>query len=190
MQKAKLTAVALLLSFNSQANDINSFVKQSSTKYNVPENLVHSVIKAESGYNTKAISPVGAGGLMQLMPDTARRFGVSNRFDAKQNIDGGTHYLRVLLDMFDGDTKLAVAGYNAGEGSVIKYGYKIPPYRETQEYVKKVIANVSIQQSFRKEMLTFDKSVKGVKANKKPLNIAAWKALCNFYTPGNCEVVK
>ena len=139
-KQAKLCLVVALISFNAVARDINSMVKESAQKYNVPENLVHSVIKAESGYNQNAISPVGAGGLMQLMPDTAKRFGVSNRFDARQNIDGGTHYLRVLLDMFDGDTKLAVAGYNAGEGAVIKYGYKIPPYRETQDYVKKVIA--------------------------------------------------
>ncbi len=117
----------------------SAYVAQSARKYNVDERLVHAVILAESAYNPNARSPVGAVGLMQLMPATARRFGVTNRRDPKQSIDGGTHYLKILLRMFN-STKLAVAGYNAGEGAVLKYNRTVPPYRETRNYVKKVLA--------------------------------------------------
>jgi len=101
--------------------------------------LVHAVITAESGYNPRAISRAGAQGLMQLMPETAKRYAVKDAFDPQQNIRGGTRYLRDLLDMFDNDIQLAVAAYNAGENAVIRHGKKIPPYRETQAYVPKVM---------------------------------------------------
>jgi soluble lytic murein transglycosylase-like protein len=101
--------------------------------------LVHAVITAESGYNPTAESRTGAQGLMQLMPGTAERYAVKDAFDPVQNIRGGTRYLRNLLDMFDNDVKLAVAAYNAGENAVIRHGKKIPPYRETQAYVPKVL---------------------------------------------------
>jgi len=101
--------------------------------------LVHAVITAESGYNPAAISRTGAQGLMQLMPGTARRYAVKDAFDPKQNIRGGTRYLRDLLDMFDNNIELALAAYNAGENAVIRHGRKIPPYRETQAYVPKVM---------------------------------------------------
>jgi soluble lytic murein transglycosylase-like protein len=92
----------------------------------------------ESTFKQRAISPKGARGLMQLMPDTARRMGVANIYDAKQNIEGGVKYMRFLLDMFGGDVNLALAGYNAGENAVMKYGNQIPPYRETLEYVRRI----------------------------------------------------
>jgi soluble lytic murein transglycosylase-like protein len=101
--------------------------------------LVHAVITAESGYNPAALSRAGAQGLMQLMPGTAKRYAVKDAFDPKQNIIGGTRYLRDLLDMFDNNIELAVAAYNAGENAVIRHGNKIPPYRETQAYVPKVL---------------------------------------------------
>ena len=101
--------------------------------------LVHAVITAESGYNPRAVSRAGAQGIMQLMPDTARRFGVQNSFDATQNIHGGVKYLRELLTMFNGNRELALAAYNAGENAVIRAGNRIPPYAETQNYVPKVI---------------------------------------------------
>ena len=101
--------------------------------------LVHAVITAESGYNPRAVSRTGAQGLMQLMPGTAKRYAVKDSFDPKQNIRGGTRYLRDLLVMFDNNVELAVAAYNAGENAVIRYGRKIPPYRETQAYVPKVM---------------------------------------------------
>ena len=101
--------------------------------------LIHAVISAESGYNHLARSPKGAKGLMQLMPATAERYGVDNPLDPKQNIYGGSAYLRDLLTMFGNDMKLAIAAYNAGEGAVMQHG-RIPPYRETVEYVPKVLS--------------------------------------------------
>ena len=101
--------------------------------------LVHAVIRAESGYNENAISPKGAVGLMQLIPATAQRYGVTNSYDPTQNISGGTRYLRDLLKMFDGNVELALAGYNAGENAVIRAGNRIPPYAETMAYVPKVL---------------------------------------------------
>jgi len=98
--------------------------------------LIHSVIQVESNYNPFALSPKGAEGLMQLIPGTARRFGVDNSFDPKQNIDAGVRYLKYLQDMFE-DDRLTLAAYNAGEGAVVKHQW-IPPYRETQEYVRRV----------------------------------------------------
>jgi soluble lytic murein transglycosylase-like protein len=102
--------------------------------------LIHAVVRAESGYNPKAVSPKGAGGLMQLMPATAKRYGVQDRFDPEQNLMGGSRYLKDLLILFNNDLKLAIAAYNAGEGAVMRYGNKIPPFAETQNYVPKVLA--------------------------------------------------
>jgi soluble lytic murein transglycosylase-like protein len=101
--------------------------------------LVHAVISAESGYNPNAVSRKGASGLMQLMPDTARRYGVQNIFDPVENVHGGVRYLKDLLAMFNGNIELALAGYNAGENAVIRAGNRIPPYAETVAYVPKVI---------------------------------------------------
>lgn len=101
--------------------------------------LLHAVIAVESGYNSTALSPKGATGLMQLMPETGKRYGVSNLLDPAQNIMGGARYLRDLMRLFKNDMSLVLAAYNAGEGAVIKHGYKIPPYRETMLYVPKVL---------------------------------------------------
>jgi soluble lytic murein transglycosylase-like protein len=94
----------------------------------------------ESSFKLKATSNKGASGLMQLMPATARRLGVTNIYEPKQNIEGGVKYMRMLLDMFGQDVNLALAGYNAGEGAVMKYGNTIPPYNETREYVRRISA--------------------------------------------------
>jgi len=110
-----------------------------SKTHNVESALVHAVITAESGYNPGAVSRVGARGLMQLMPDTARRFGVQNIMDPTENIQGGVKYLRELLTMFNGNKELAVAAYNAGENAVIRHGNRVPPYAETVSYVPKVL---------------------------------------------------
>jgi len=106
----------------------------------LPPSLLHAVIAVESGYNPRAVSKAGAKGLMQLMPETGSRFGARDLFDATQNVRAGAQYLKWLLGTFDGDMALALAGYNAGENAVMRYGNKIPPYRETQEYVPKVLA--------------------------------------------------
>lgn len=119
--------------------EVNHYVHKAAVKYGVDEKLVHAVIKTESTYRKAAVSNKGAVGLMQLMPATASRFGVSDRLDEKQNIDGGVKFLKFLLDTFK-DTKLAVAGYNAGEHAVMRHKNKIPPYPETQNYVGLVMA--------------------------------------------------
>lgn len=119
--------------------EINHYVHAAAKKYGVDEKLVHAVIKTESTYRKSAVSNKGAVGLMQLMPATASRFGVENRLDERQNIDGGVKFLKFLLDTFK-DTKLAVAGYNAGEHAVMRHKNKIPPYPETRNYVGLVMA--------------------------------------------------
>jgi len=100
--------------------------------------LVHAVIGAESGYDPRAVSAKGAAGLMQLMPETARRYGVADRFAVDQNLDAGTRYLRDLLAHFAGNRRLALAAYNAGEDAVARAGFRVPPIPETQDYVERV----------------------------------------------------
>jgi soluble lytic murein transglycosylase-like protein len=114
-------------------------IETAARNHGVETALVHAVITAESGYNPMAVSRAGAQGIMQLMPGTARRFGVQNSFDPAQNISGGVKYLRELLTMFNGNKELAVAAYNAGENAVIRAGNRIPPYAETTHYVPKVL---------------------------------------------------
>ena len=117
-----------------------NLVEAASRAHGVDADLVHAVIFAESAYDARAVSAAGASGLMQLMPETAARYGVKNRMDPSQNILGGARYLGDLLRLFHNNMHLAIAAYNAGEGSVLKYGRKIPPYPETVAYVPKVLA--------------------------------------------------
>jgi soluble lytic murein transglycosylase-like protein len=117
---------------------IDSYIVEAGVRNGVDPVLIYATMHQESSFKQRALSPKGASGLMQLMPGTARRFGVTNIFDPRQNIEGGARYMRFLLDSFDGDVELALAGYNAGEGAVLKYGRRIPPYRETQEYVRRI----------------------------------------------------
>src|ERR1044072_3719175 len=135
---AEMTASKSLDGFTTGDPKIDSFIVESGARNGVDPVLIYSIMHQESSFKRGAISPKGARGLMQLMPGTAARFGVTNIFDPRQNIEGGTRYMRFLLDTFDGDVSLALAGYNAGEGAVLKYGRRIPPYRETQEYVRKI----------------------------------------------------
>mgnify|MGYP006291823431 FL=1 len=114
-------------------------IAAAATRHGVDPSLVHAVIRAESAYRPRAQSHAGACGLMQLMPATAKRFGVRDIWDPEQNIEGGVAYLRFLQDLFAGDIRLALAAYNAGEGAVAKYGNRIPPYRETRAYVRRVL---------------------------------------------------
>lgn len=119
-------------------NEYTPYIQAAATRYRLPEALLHAVIKVESNYNPSAVSPKGATGLMQLMPETGKRYGVTELTDPQSNIDGGAKYLRFLLDLFNQDLSLALAGYNAGENAVKRYNNSIPPYTETQDYVRKV----------------------------------------------------
>ena len=117
---------------------IDALIVDSGRRNSVDPLLLYSIMHQESTFKPRAMSHKGARGLMQLMPGTAARFGVTSIWDPKQNIEGGTRYMRWLLDKFDGNVNLALAGYNAGEGAVMKYGNRIPPYSETQEYVRRI----------------------------------------------------
>ena len=125
--------------FLENRRQLSPLIRRQASQLKVDPALVLAVIHAESFYDKNAVSRAGAVGLMQLMPKTAERFGVSNRNDALQNIRGGVLYLRHLLKLFDYDIRLVLAAYNAGESAVAKYGNQIPPYPETQQYVKKVV---------------------------------------------------
>ena len=119
--------------------DLDWIIYRAGDRQGVDPRFIHAVIKQESRYNPKAVSGVGAQGLMQMMPATAKRFGLKDPFDPAANVEAGTKYLKFLLKRFKGDVSLALAGYNAGEGSVDKYN-GVPPYGETQNYVKKIEA--------------------------------------------------
>jgi soluble lytic murein transglycosylase-like protein len=114
-------------------------VDEVSRAHGLESALLHAVISVESRYNPKAVSGKGAAGLMQLMPQTAQRYGVADAFDPRQNLNGGARYLKDLLRRFDNDMSLALAAYNAGENAVARYGNRIPPYRETLQYVPRVL---------------------------------------------------
>ena len=124
--------------------EVDNFIVESGKRNSVDPLLLYSIMHQESSFKPRAMSYKGARGLMQLMPFTASRFGVTNIWDPKQNIEGGARYMRFLLDLFSGDVRLALAGYNAGEGAVMKYGNQVPPYSETKEYVRRIGARYSM----------------------------------------------
>jgi soluble lytic murein transglycosylase-like protein len=137
----RLTSMPLnpsLGGFTTGDADIDGFIVESGKRNSVDPLLLYSIMHQESSFKPRAMSYKGARGLMQLMPPTASRFGVTNIWDPKQNIEGGARYMRFLLDLFSGDVRLALAGYNAGEGAVMKYGNQVPPYSETREYVRRI----------------------------------------------------
>ena len=117
----------------------DAHIRQAAALYQIPEELVRAVIKVESDFDPRAVSPANARGLMQLIPETAERMMVTDIFDPRQNVFGGVRYLRVLANLFNGDLALTIAAYNAGENAVIRHG-GIPPYEETQVYVGKVLS--------------------------------------------------
>ena len=119
---------------------LDALIRQNGARYGVDPYLIFCVMEQESHFNARVVSPAGAQGLMQLMPGTGARFGVRRPFDPAENIMGGTRYLKMLLNNFGGRVDLVLAGYNAGEGAVMKYGGRVPPYRETRNYVKRISA--------------------------------------------------
>ena len=131
-------------------SQLTPLIEKTAKKLRLHPGLLHAIILVESAYNPKATSEKGAQGLMQLMPGTAERYGVTDAYDPLQNLEGGARYLKDLLAMFKYDLKLALAAYNAGEGAVKKYGNEIPPYPETQNYVIKVMGH------YRKNMLAMN----------------------------------
>lgn len=130
--------------FTTGNSAVDEFIVASGRRNSVDPLLLYAIMHQESTFKARAMSNKGARGLMQLMPGTALRFGVSNIWDPQQNIEGGTRYMRFLLDKFNGDVSLALAGYNAGEGAVMKYGYNVPPYAETREYVRRITRRYSL----------------------------------------------
>ena len=172
---------------------IDSYIVDSSKRYNVDPLLIYSQMHQESGFKKKATSYKGASGLMQLMPATAIRFGVTSIYEPKQNIDAGVKYMRWLLDKFGGDVVLALAGYNAGEGAVMKYGNQVPPYRETQEYVRRItarynsISNPNLAKTVRK--VTSTQAAKLEEKETAPLTVYEPNALAIKMPDGRMRLV-
>ncbi|MHB8908733.1 MAG: transglycosylase SLT domain-containing protein [Syntrophales bacterium] len=129
----------VIMQLKGPVTNYEDLIVKASERYHVDSALVKAVIKAESNFNHRAVSPVGARGLMQLMPATAATLQVQDSFHPGNNIDGGVRYLRYLMNLFNGNLPLVLAAYNAGENTVMRYNNRIPPYRETQTYVKRVL---------------------------------------------------
>jgi len=144
-EPAKIQVPATLAAHHISSGNsvIDALVQEAAARNGLDPCLIISVMRAESSFNRMAVSPKGASGLMQLMPETAVRFGVKNIFDPRENIIAGATYLRWLLERFGGDVRLALAGYNAGEGAVEMYGNRIPPFLETQNYVRTIYTKYS-----------------------------------------------
>lgn len=152
--------------------EVDRFIVDSGKRNSVDPLLLYSIMHQESSFKPRALSHKGARGLMQLMPGTAARFGVTNIWDPKQNIEGGARYMRFLLDLFAGDVKLALAGYNAGEGAVMKYGYQVPPYSETREYVRRIGHRYSlIRDPQSAAVLTASRDGKVAQKASEPLSV-------------------
>ena len=151
----------------------DSYIVESSRRYNIDPLLIYAQMHQESSFKLRATSHKGASGLMQLMPATARRFGVTSIYDPRQNIDAGVKYMRWLLNTFNQDVVLALAGYNAGEGAVMKYGWRVPPYRETQEYVRRITARYNMISDGRyvQSARRMNDTAKLVQKESKPLTV-------------------
>lgn len=163
----------------------DTLVEEHAQRHALRPELVRAVIQVESGFNPRALSPKGAMGLMQLMPATARELGVDNPWDPSQNIRGGTAYLRRLLNRYDGNERLALAAYNAGAGAVDRHGRVVPPYRETQDYVRKVNARAGTQAgtaepAARRPGLTIYKSIEIIDGRAVPRYASAPPASGTF----------
>ncbi len=179
--------------FTTGSIEIDAYIVDSSRRYNIDPLLIYAQMHQESSFKLKATSYKGASGLMQLMPATARRFGVTNIYDPKQNIDAGVRYMRWLLNTFGGDVVLALAGYNAGEGAVWKYGNQVPPYRETQEYVRRItsrynsISNPNYARSVK--TVSTQQAARLEQREKKPLSVYEQNALTIRTPDGRMRLV-
>ena len=170
--------------------DIDTFIVESGKRNSVDPLLLYSIMHQESSFKTRAMSNKGARGLMQLMPPTASRFGVTNIWDPKQNIEGGARYMRFLLDLFSGDVRLALAGYNAGEGAVMKYGFNVPPYSETQEYVRRIGKRYSlIRDPHAAVTLTSDQLAAVQQKQPTPLNVYERSVFMTRLPDGRLQLV-
>jgi len=179
--------------FTTGDSTIDNYIVTSSKRYKIDPLLIYAQMHQESAFKLRARSYKGASGLMQLMPATAVRFGVTDIYNPQQNIDAGVKYMRWLLDKFGGDVRLALAGYNAGEGAVMKYGNAIPPYRETQEYVRRItarygqISNPNIAQTVRN--VTTTQATKLVEKDSKPLTTYETSSLAIKLPDGRMRLV-
>ena len=179
--------------FTTGDTTIDSYITASSARYNIDPLLIYAQMHQESAFKLKATSYKGARGLMQLMPATAIRFGVTDIYNPKQNIDAGVKYMRWLLNKFGGSVELALAGYNAGEGAVMKYGNNIPPYRETQEYVRRIgarynqITNPNLAKVVRK--VSDKQAVKLEQKEAAPLTVLERSALAIRTADGRMRLV-
>lgn len=156
--------------FSTGDSDVDSHIVGASRKYSIDPLLIYAQMHQESAFKRKARSHKGASGYMQLMPATARRFGVTDIYDPEQNIYAGVKYMRWLLNKFNGDVVLALAGYNAGEGAVMKYGNNVPPYRETQEYVRRITGRYDqiSNPSYSKPVIEVNRTTAAKINNEKP----------------------
>ena len=191
--KITMAAGSNLSGFTTGDATIDSYIVTSSRRYGVDPLLIYAQMHQESGFKLRATSNKGASGLMQLMPATAVRFGVTDIYNPQQNIDAGVKYMRWLLDKFGGDVSLALAGYNAGEGAVMKFGNQIPPYRETQEYVRRImgrygsITNPNVAQTVR--AVTNTQATKLEQKENKPLTVYERGALAVKLPDGRMRLV-
>jgi soluble lytic murein transglycosylase-like protein len=132
----------VILQLKGDVTRYDELIAKASDKYRIDSTLIKAIIKAESNYNHRAVSSKGAQGLMQLMPSTAATLQVKDSFHPENNIDGGVRYLRYLMNLFNGNLPLVLAAYNAGENAVLRHNYRIPPYQETQSYVRRVLRHL------------------------------------------------
>jgi hypothetical protein len=168
----EMTAGKSLDGFSTGDSNVDAMIADSGRRNGVDPVLLYAIMHRESSFKKFAVSNKGARGLMQLMPGTAARFGVKNIFDPRQNIEAGARYIRILLNMFDGDVRLALAGYNAGEGAVLKYGRRVPPYSETQEYVRRISQRYALMrdpETARRAPVVSRAQVATLKTNEKSM---------------------
>ena len=179
-----------LAGFTTGNSDVDNFIVESGKRNSVDPLLLYSIMHQESSFKPRAMSNKGARGLMQLMPPTASRFGVRNIWDPKQNIEGGARYMRFLLDLFSGDVRLALAGYNAGEGAVMKYGFKVPPYSETQEYVRRIGKRYGLIRDPQAAVtLTSDQLAAAQQKDPTPLNVYERSVFMTRLPDGRLQLV-